>query len=59
LRHRLRHEDDEHIFLRVDPEGCATRTGPVHLADGSFCRTDASFRADREAQPNPKPGPGR
>jgi len=33
LRDRLRHEDDEHIFLRVDPERGAPGSGPIHLAD--------------------------
>src|SRR5438477_12606808 len=51
LRHCLRHEDDEHVLFRVDPEGGPARTGPVHLADGSFCRTHAGFRPNRETEP--------
>src|SRR5260370_9644747 len=47
----LSHEDDEHIFLRVNPEGCAARAGPAHLADGPFRRTHAAFGANRQAQP--------
>ena len=58
LRHRLRHEDHEHVLLRVDPEGGAARTGPVHFADRAFGETDAGFGADRETEAEPETGSG-
>src|SRR5258708_1128059 len=50
LGHGLRHEDDEHVFLGIDPERGAARAGPVHLADGALVRAYARFRADRETK---------
>src|SRR5437868_1195473 len=50
LRDGLRHEDDEHVFLRIDPEGGAGRAGPAHLADRTFDRADAGFGAHRKAE---------
>jgi len=58
LRHCLRHEDDEHVFFRVDPEGGPACTGPVHLADGSFRRAHAGFGPNRETQPKAEAGSG-
>src|ERR1043166_10159570 len=52
LRDGLRHEDDEHVFLRIDPEGGAGSTRPAHLADRTFDRADAGFGAHRNAEPD-------
>src|SRR5438309_7381904 len=54
LRDGLRHEHHEHVFLRIDPKGCAGRAGPVHLADGSLHRADAGLGAHGEAKPKAK-----
>src|SRR5438477_12374950 len=38
--------------------GGPARTGPVHLADGSFRRAHAGFGPNREAQPKAEAGSG-
>ena len=58
MRDRLRHEDDEHVFLRVDPEGGAARPGPVHLADGPFHKTHAGFGTNGKTQSESEAGSG-
>src|SRR5258708_2399113 len=50
LGHGLRHEDDKHVFLGIDPERGAARAGPIHLADRPLVRAYARFRADRETE---------
>src|SRR5262249_29398826 len=54
--HRLRHENDEHVFLPVDPEGGAAGAGPVHLADGAFGLRNARFRAHGKAETEAEAG---
>ena len=58
LRHRLRHEDDEHVFLRVEPERGAAGTLPVHFADGAFRKTHAGVGTNGEAQSESEAGSG-
>src|ERR1700755_2637355 len=46
----LRHEDDEHVFLTIDPERGAAGTGPVHLADRALVRADAGISTHGKAE---------
>src|ERR1700750_3294843 len=50
----LRHENNEHVLLTIDPECGAAGAGPAHLADRPFVRTDARVGAHREAEAEPK-----
>src|SRR5579871_329117 len=50
LSRRLRHEDGEQIFFRIDPEEGAAHAAPEELADRTRKRRDAFARADAEAE---------
>src|SRR6185369_6951016 len=52
----LNHEDDEHVLLRVDPEGRAGRPTPVELAGGAPKRSLARGRAHGKSQPKAEAG---
>src|SRR6267378_2110387 len=47
----LRHQDDDHLLLRVDPERGAGRASPAVLAGGSWRSVEARFLPHRESEP--------
>ena len=51
---RLHHQDDEHVFLRIDPEIGAERAVPFQFADRARRVGDARARAHRKAEAEAK-----
>src|SRR5216683_1990175 len=56
LRHGLRHEHHEHIFLGIDPERGAARARPAHFTHRPLDGTDADLGANGKSQSETEAG---